>query len=111
MRNTIFAATATLALLAGAAPVLAQESTTTTTTTWSPAEGSELTQSWTTNRYAPVAAPDVQPSVGVVLPSSVTVYPLPPQMQVPDPQMYSYSVIDNRPVVVERSTRRIVHVW
>jgi hypothetical protein len=86
-------------------------STTTTTTTWSDDQGPQLTQYWTTNKYAPVVVPNMQPAVGAELPSTVMFYPLPTTFQIPDRDRYSYSVINSRPVVVERSTRRVVHVW
>jgi hypothetical protein len=38
-------------------------------------------------------------------------HPLPDTMRVPNADNYSYSIINNEPVVVERSTRRVVHSW
>jgi hypothetical protein len=45
------------------------------------------------------------------LPQAVTVSPLPPTVQVPSPDSYSYSIVNNQPVVVDRTTRQVVHVW
>jgi hypothetical protein len=45
------------------------------------------------------------------LPSTVQLYPLPETMQIQEPQRYSYTIINNEPVVVERTTRRVVHTW
>jgi hypothetical protein len=96
-------------LLAAGSGALAQ--TTTTTTTWSNAYGPAITQYSTTQNYAPVTDPSIQPDVGYVVPQTVTVYPLPPTVAVPNPDQYSYTIINNHPVVVERTTRRIVHTW
>jgi hypothetical protein len=101
---------ATTALVASAVPALAQ-SETTTTTTWSNDEGPAITQYSTTQHYAPVMDPAIQANVGVVLPESVTVYPLPPTIHITNPDQYSYTIVNNRPVVVERTTRRVVHTW
>ena len=65
----------------------------------------------TTNNYQSFSEPSLQPQVGMELPSSVQVYPLPETMQVQEPQRYSYTIINNEPVVVERTTRRVVHTW
>ncbi len=45
--------------------------------------------------------------VGEVLPSPVTLYPVPREYGVTG---YEYTVVDNEPVLVEPSTRRIVEV-
>lgn len=111
MKKTIVTAIAAVGIFAGAAAASAQSTTTTTTTTWSPDEGQQLQQSWTESHYSAVTDPAMQPAVGMVLPPSVTYYPLPAAMNVPDRDNYSYVVINNRPVVVERTTRRVVHVW
>jgi hypothetical protein len=112
MNKSTFAVAAAAAVMLSAGTALAQEpgTTTTTTTTWSDTDGTQLSQTWTTNHYAPVAVASA-PTVGMVLPPTVAYYPLPPTMNVPDRDDYSYSVINNQPVVVERTTHRVVHVW
>jgi hypothetical protein len=110
MRKPLFSAVIACALLAGAGLAAAQ-TTTTTTTTWTPAQGTAITQYSTTQHYQAYTDPSLTPSVGTALPPAVTVYPLPSTVNVPSPDRYSYSIVNNEPVVVERSTRRIVHVW
>ena len=51
------------------------------------------------------------PSIGMALPDKVTIYPLPETMKVPSAENYSYGMINDRPVVVERSSRKVVHTW
>jgi len=36
---------------------------------------------------------------------------LPDTVKVPTPERYSYSIINNHPVVVERSSRKVIHTW
>jgi len=84
---------------------------TTTTTTWTAADGSVIKEYSTTQKYEPVTVPDFNAEVGVELPSNVTVYSLPSTMKVSEPDRYSYTIINDQPVVVERSSRRVVHVW
>ncbi len=107
MKSNILAIATACALFAGGA--LAQS--TTTTTTWSNDLGPQITQYSTTQKYVSYNNPAIQPDVGYVLPQAVTVYPLPPSIQVAQPDQYSYTIINNRPVVVERTTRRVVHTW
>jgi hypothetical protein len=38
-------------------------------------------------------------------------YPLPSTIQVQSPDRYSYSIINEQPVVVERSSRKVIHTW
>ncbi len=107
--TAILAATA-CTTLAGNAQAQTSSSTT-TTTTWSNDQAATLNQSYTTSHYAPVTDPNLQVTEGTVLPGTVTFYPLPSTMTVQNPDQYSYAVINNHPVVVERTTRRVVHTW
>ena len=109
MRKSLFSIVTASVLTAGAGLAAAQTTSTTTTSTWTPDQGAAITQYSTTQHYQSVTQPDV--TVGTVLPQSVTVYPLPPTVQVPDSQTYSYSIINNQPVVVDRTTRKVVHTW
>lgn len=112
MKSRILLSTAAAALLAaGIGVASAQTSTTTTTTTWSPEHGSIIREHSTTQKYSTFKDPALQPRVGVVLPNTVELHPLPPAVSVPQSQSYSYSIINDRPVVVERSTRRVIHTW
>jgi hypothetical protein len=110
MRKSLFSIVTASAVLAGAGLAVAQTSTT-TTTTWTPAQGSAITQYSTTQGYQSYSDPAFAPTVGAVLPQSVTVYPLPPTVTVPTPDQYSYSIVNNQPVVVNRTTRTVVHTW
>jgi hypothetical protein len=110
MRRPLLAIAATSMLLAGAGVASAQM-TSSTTTTWTNEEGSGLREYSTTRHYQTYADPSWHPRVGVELPSSASLYPLPETMHVPSAERYSYSIINNQPVVVERTTRKVVHTW
>jgi hypothetical protein len=70
-----------------------------------------LSQYSTTRHYSSFDDPSLSPRIGAELPSSVTVHPLPDTVKVPTPERYSYSIINNHPVVVERSSRKVIHTW
>ena len=114
MTKSLYAAAIATVLLSSAGIAAAQTDQTTTTTTtqsWSPDYGQQLTQYYSTNGYAPVTDPNVQVTVGAPLPPTVTFYPLPPNIRVPNPDRYSYTIINSHPIVVDRTTRRVIHTW
>jgi hypothetical protein len=45
------------------------------------------------------------------LPNTVTVYPLPGTVKVEQPDRYSYGIINEHPVIVERTSRKVIHTW
>lgn len=51
------------------------------------------------------------PKVGMEMPSTVTLWDLPPNVKVMPGEKYSYTMIDNNPVVVDTTTRRVVRAW
>ena len=111
MRKSLFQIATAAALLTGAGLAAAQTTTTTTTSTWTNDQGSAITKYSTTQHYQSYNEPTFNPTVGAQLPSTVTVYPLPPTVTVQQPDTYSYTIVNNHPVVIERSTRKIVHAW
>ncbi len=110
MRRSLLSIVAASALLAGAGLAAAQTTTTTTTQTWSTDQGNMIRQYSTTNHYQSFTE-TTPPQVGVQVPTNVELYSLPPEIQVQNPDQYSYTIINNRPVVVERTTRRVIHTW
>lgn len=110
MRRPLLTIAAASMLLAGVGVASAQMSSS-TTTTWTSDEGAGLRQYSTTKHYQSYSDPGWHAQIGVELPSSASIYPLPETMHVPSAERYSYSIINNQPVVVERTTRKVVHTW
>jgi hypothetical protein len=111
MRKSLFSLALVGALASGIGVTSAQTTSTTTTTTWTPDQRAAITEYSTTKHYESFNDPAMAPTVGMVLPGSVTLYPLPRTVTVPAPEQYSYSIINNQPVVVNRTTRTVVHTW
>jgi len=109
MRKSVLSAVAASALLAGIAA--AQTTTTTTTTEWTNQQGTTIREYSVTKQYKSYDDPNMRPTVGMQVPESVTVYPLPETVIIPDPARYRYVIINQSPVVVETQSRRVVHVW
>lgn len=106
--NKLFA-TFAVAALASSIGVAAAQTSTTTTTTFSAQDGTVIREHSTTQKHTSFSDPNLNPSVGVVLPGTVQLHPLPPSVRVTTPEAYSYTIVNNRPIVVERTTRRVVH--
>jgi len=109
MRTFLITFAAATAILAGVAS--AQVASTTTTSTWTNQHGTTFREYSTTQNYPVITDPALKPSVGVILPETVKVYELPPTVTVPSAETYSYTIINNNPVVVERKTRKVIHTW
>jgi hypothetical protein len=110
MKKSLLSLVAATVLLAGAGLASAQ-TTTTTTTTWTADQGTAMRTYSTTQKYTSYNDPAYKPSIGGVLPGPVTIYPLPSTVTVTQPDNYSYSIVNERPVVIERSSRKVIHTW
>lgn len=110
MRHTLLTLAAAAAILTGAGVASAQTQTT-TTTTWSSDQGTVIEKDSTTRSYKSFDDPSVHVAVGQPLPTGVTVYDLPGTIHIDHPELYSYTIVNHHPVVVERETHRVVHSW
>jgi hypothetical protein len=108
MKRTILSIVAASALFIG---VASAQTTTTTTTTWTNDQGMAITKYSTTQKYTSYMDPAMKPTVGMELPNTVTIYPLPSTVTVETPDRYSYGMVNEHPVIVERTTRKIVHTF
>jgi hypothetical protein len=111
MKRSLLSIAATSVFVAGVGLASAQTTSSSSTTTWTNDQGTVIREYSTTNHYNSFSDPNLNPNVGTELPSSVPLYPLPQTLNVPQASTYSYSIINDRPVVVERTTRRVVHTW
>ena len=109
MRKSVISFVTASLLLAGAGFASAQ--TTTTTQTWTNDQGAAITTYSTTQKYPSFNDPTLKPTVGMMLPGTVTVYPLPSTVTVATPERYNYSIINNQPVIIDRTSRQVVHTW
>jgi hypothetical protein len=78
---------------------------------WTTGQGQTLTTTYQSMHYAPYSDPSMHPKVGMVLPETVHVYPMPDSMHGPAYSNYRYGMVNDHPVVVESTTRRVVHSW
>ena len=111
MKKSLLTIAAASMMLAGAGIASAETTTTTTSSEWTNAQGTTFTEYSKTKNYNSVNDPSMKPSVGMELPGTITLYPLPDTMKIQSADKYSYSIINNHPVVVESKTRKVVHSW
>ena len=111
MRKSLLSVAAASLFFAGVGLVSAQTSTTTTTENWTTDQGTTLHTYSKSKDYKSFTDPSMNPKVGMELPNTVTLYPLPDTMKVPSADRYRYGMINDHPVVVETTTRKIVHNW
>ena len=114
MKKALLSAFVASALMLGASAAMAQSTfhppEGTAAGTWNAEMGPSLRTMYTTNKYTMYSDPTMKPVVGTVLPTGVTVYPLPDSMKAPMPGTYSYTVINGQTVVVD-SNRKVVQMW
>lgn len=112
MRKSLLSIATASALLAGVGLASAQTATTTTTSMeWTKDQGTTITEYSKSKSYSSVNDPSLKTTMGMELPGTVTLYPLPETMKVPNADTYRYGIINNHPVVVESTTRKVVHSW
>jgi hypothetical protein len=104
---------ATASLLSASMGLAAAQTapTTSTSTQWTKDQGTTFTEYSKTKKYTSVNDATMKPSIGAVMPGTVTLYPLPETIKVPNSDSYRYSIINNHPVVVESTSRKVVHSW
>ena len=80
---------------------------------FSPEHGSMIRQHATSQHYQSYQEPGFHARVGATVPSSAHLHPLPDGLvaQIPSARSHQYSVVNDRYVIVDPSTRRIVHAF
>jgi hypothetical protein len=111
VNKTLLSIATASVLMTGVGLASAQSETPSAPPSWSQSQGAMMTQYSTTKHYTSYMDPNMQPTVGMVLPDTVTVYELPDTMSGPAYTNYRYGMINNQPVVVETTTRKVVHTW
>jgi hypothetical protein len=112
VKKTLLSLAAASAIFAGIGLANAQTTTTTSTNTeWTKENGTTITEYSKTKNYGSVNDPSLKPTMDMELPGTVTLYPLPETMKVPSAERYRYSIINDHSVVVESTTRKVVHSW
>jgi hypothetical protein len=102
---------ATAALLFGGMGLALAQSDGPSEPDWNANQGQMFREYSTTRHYSSYSDTTMHPAVGMVLPNSVTVYEMPGSMTGPSYSRYRYGMINDHPVVIENSSRKVVHTW
>lgn len=103
MRRFFLIGTTAVALIAGTGWAFAQSFS------FTPEHGRMISEHAGSQHYNSVRDPNIHANVGATLPGSVDLHPLPGGIGHPQAQQYGYAVVNDSPVVVEHSSRRVVH--
>ncbi len=110
MNKSLISAFVAATMLSGTA--FAQGAITTSTYKWTDADGNLIREYTETKQYKDVDVADFDAKVGVALPSSVTTtYELPATIKVDKPDHYRYVIINDKPVIIEKDNRKVIHVF
>jgi hypothetical protein len=104
-------ATLAAALLISGSALAQSATSTTTTTTWTDEYGSIIREDVVTRKFEPIVDPKLNVTVGAALPQTITVHPLPQRIRVQQPERYAYVVVNDDPIIVEKDSRRVVHIY
>jgi hypothetical protein len=96
------------AVLAGTAGIAAAQ--TAVVIELSPDQRTSVYRSITRERIAVAPPAEFRARVGVEVPESVELYPLPETVEVPTIRRYRYTVIDDQVVLVDPGTHRVVEI-
>lgn len=79
--------------------------------TFTPEHGRMLHQHAIGQHHNSFRDPSFHAQVGAALPGSVQLHPLPDTLagHVPSAHQYRYGIVNDRPVIVDHSTRRVIH--
>ncbi|MBM3549226.1 MAG: DUF1236 domain-containing protein [Alphaproteobacteria bacterium] len=110
MRKRLLPLAVGIALLGGIGAAAAQ-SMASTPPAWTDEHGTAIRTFADSQKNPPYFDPNIKLSIGLELPNNVTLYPVPETLKIPSSELFTYGVINDRTVVVDRSTRKIVHIW
>src|SRR5262249_47812075 len=109
MRKVLLSVVAALLLLGGAAS--AQTNSTASVPAWTADQGTAIKAYSESQKNTPFVDPNLKLSLGMELPEHVELHLLPETMKIPSSDLYSYAIINDHAVIVDRTTHKVVHVW
>jgi hypothetical protein len=110
-KHLLLSAAAAAMLFAGVGVASAQSEGSASVPAWTAEQGQTLTANYEQMHYESLNDPALHPEVGTVLPDTVHVYPLPDGMTGVAYKSYSYAMVNDHPVVVVTTTRKVVYGW
>ena len=83
------------------------------TLSFAPEHGAILQEHAASQHFGSVRDPGFHAEIGGHLPGTVDLHPLPDRFvtQLPGARTYQYDIVNDRRVIVEPGTRRIIHVY
>lgn len=109
MKAAILSTVAAVALLAGVG-ALAQ-SNTAAIPALTKDQGLAIRAYSESQRDVPFFDPNIRLEEGVELPQNATLHLIPDTIKIGTPETHAYAIVNDRAVLVDRATRKVIHVW
>lgn len=103
MRRSLLVLAISAVLFASASSASAQSFS------YMPEHGRMLHEHATTQHHGSVQDPSFHAHVGAIVPGSIEIHPLPGSIGHPHASEHGYAIVNDHPVVVEHSSRRVIH--
>lgn len=110
MKVSFLSAVAAALILAGVG-VSAQPSNVASVPPWTKEQGVAIRAYSETQRDVPFFDPNLKLEEGVELPQNATLHLIPNTLKVGSPDLHAYSIVKDRAVLVDRATRKVIHIW
>ena len=59
----------------------------------------------------PFFDPNIKLEEGIELPQNATLHLIPDAIKIGTPETHAYAIVNDRAVLVDRATRKVIHVW
>lgn len=64
-----------------------------------------------TQKDTPFLDPNLKVEQGIELPQNATLHIIPETIKIGTPETHAYAIVNDRAVLVDRTTRKVIHVW
>lgn len=109
MKASLLSTVATAMMLASVG-ALAQSSTA-AIPEWTKEQGVAIRTYSSAQKDVPFFDPNLKLEPGVELPQNATLHLIPETLKVGSPELHAYSIVNDRAVLVDRATRKVIHIW
>lgn len=110
MKASLLSAVAAVLILASVG-ASAQQSDTAAVPQWTKEQGVAIRAYSETQKDVPFFDPNLKLEEGIELPQNATLHLIPETLKVGSPDLHAYSIVNDRAVLVDRSTRKVIHIW
>lgn len=109
MKATLLSTVAAILLLANVGAFA--QSSTAAIPEWTKEQGVAIRTYSVSQKDVPFFDPNLKLQEGVELPQNATLHLIPETLKIGTPETHAYSIVNDRAVLVDRTTRKVIHIW